>query len=531
MVEVSRKNSSKRTGAKLADAAGFRFLRGLIGACALVSCVQDRYVPAETPDFEDEVAPILAASCVSCHGDMNAAGGWSATSFLGAIGCPAPSIAPATLPANSSAPILVALATAPHAGLLSASEEAILSQWVAGGTPEFRSGVHDPGIANPRSSAFHGTALRSAHWGPMLDPQSPEACGRCHEGAPTTPAGVTSPAPGATPCTSCHTQPGGALSCSTCHGSGSVAYPPRDPCFFPQDAPNGGAHAVHVQPSPDMAGGLACSTCHPVPGNPVIGGFHGDGQVEIVFDTAVVGSEASYDRDTKTCAVGCHDRGGARPRPQWTDTTPVGCGDCHGSPPSGHFSGPCSNCHAEANATGTALTGGPLHLNGKVDLGNGSGQCGACHGSGDSAWPSTAAHPAHQNPTLTTPLDCANCHVVPSTILDPVHLDGTVHVTFAELAVARGSSPTWNGATCAGVACHGANLADPPATPAWSDSTMAQAVCGACHGVPPTNHTPSTDCDRSDCHGSEVAVDANGAPSITAAGRALHIDGIIESAR
>jgi predicted CxxxxCH...CXXCH cytochrome family protein len=180
---------------------------------------------------------------------------------------------------------------------------------------------------------------------------------------------------------------------------------------------------------------------------------------------------------------------------------------------------------------GTALTGGSLHLNGRVDLGNGSGQCGACHGTGDSPWPMTAAHPAHQNATLTVPLDCTNCHVVPSTILDPAHLDGTAHVTFSGLAVARGSTPTWDGARCADVACHGANLPDPAAIPAWNDTSGGQAACGACHGIPPSAHTPSTDCNRADCHGSEVTLDVHGAPSITTAGKTLHIDGTIESAR
>ncbi len=505
----------------------------LVGGAALLgACTQDRPSLPQAPVYDTDVAtPILARYCVSCHGSAAPAAGWSATSYLSAIACVEPSGAPATLPANDSAPVLTALDAPPHIGLLSASERSVLTGWVAAHTPAFADGVHDPGIADPRSSAFHGTTLRAVRWRPMLDPDDPGACGRCHEGAPATPSGVTSFAPGAPACTSCHDQPGGALACGTCHGSGERAYPPRDPCFFPGDAINAGAHAAHVQPSAALATGVACSTCHPVPGDPVIGGFHGDGTVEIIFDPKIVVGEASYDRSTQTCAVYCHDQGGARPRPVWAETTPMTCGDCHGSPPADHFPGPCSNCHAEANATGTSLTGGPLHLNGKVDLGNGSGQCGACHGSGDSPWPSTGAHAAHQDPTLTVPLDCASCHVVPSTVLDPVHLDGTVHVTFSGLALARGSLPVWDGTSCAEVACHGAHLADPAAVPAWNDSSGAQAKCGACHGVPPTQHTASMDCDRADCHGSEVVLDANGAPSIAPAGLSLHVDGVIESAR
>ena len=364
----------------------------------------------------------------------------------------------------------------------------------------------------------------------MLDADDAGACGRCHEGAPARPAGVTEPAPGAPSCTSCHNQPGGVLACSTCHGSGSRDYPPRDPCFFPGDV--AGAHAAHVEPSPIRSAGLSCSTCHPMPGPSVIGGLHGNGTVDVAFDPAVVPGAASYDPSTGACSVSCHNQGGSRPRITWTAaSTAIGCGDCHASPPSGHFPGPCTNCHAEANATGTALTGGPLHMNGKVDLGDGSGKCGACHGTGDSPWPSTAAHPAHESPTLTVSLACSSCHVVPAAILDPGHLDGTVTVAFSGLANARGAAPSWDGSRCTNVACHGANLADPAAVPAWTDRSGAQSKCGACHGIPPTEHTPSTSCNRSDCHGSEVMLDGNGDPLISASGKALHVDGIIESAR
>jgi len=505
----------------------------ITGLWLLTSCAQDRSTASQPPAFDPDVAPILQAHCASCHGDENPAAGWSATTFLGAIACVEPSGAPATLPASTVAPIVLALDTSPHQGLLSASQRSTLVAWVSGGAPDVENGVHEPGIADPRSGVFHGTTLRASRWAPMLNADDPNACGRCHVGAPSgSPTGVTSPASGAPACTSCHDQPGGALACSTCHGSGTVAYPPRDSCFFPGDEANAGAHAAHVRPSGASRTGVACSTCHPVPGDPVIGGYHGDGTVEIMFDPQVVAGEASYDRSTRTCAVNCHDQGGHRPRPAWSETTPMACGDCHGSPPLGHYAGACNACHAEANATGTALSGGPLHLDGKVDLGNGSGLCGACHGSGSSAWPSTGAHAAHQNQSLTVPLDCANCHVVPGTVLDPVHLDGTVHVTFSELATARSSFPVWDGVRCAGVACHGANLADPSAAPAWSDTSGAQSRCGACHGIPPTAHTPSTDCNRGDCHGSEVSLSADGGlPSITATGLALHIDGIIESAR
>ncbi|MGO9837737.1 MAG: CxxxxCH/CxxCH domain c-type cytochrome [Polyangiaceae bacterium] len=493
-------------------------------------CSQDRATAPAAPVYDADVAPILQAHCVQCHGDTSPAAGWSATSYLGAIACVTPSNAPATLPPDDRAPILSALDIDPHRGLVDASERATLVSWVGGGTPAYQASVHDPSIVDPRSPGFHGAILRASRWSQMLSPDDPNACGRCHDGTFSRPAGVTEAAPGAPSCTSCHDQPGGVLACPTCHGSGDKVYPPRDPCFFPGDV--GGAHAVHVESSPERTGGVPCSTCHPVPGTPVISGLHGDGVVEVTFDSTLVPGTPTYNPTTGACAVYCHAQGGAKPNVTWTEAPfPVGCGDCHGSPPAGHYVGPCTGCHAEANATGTALSGGPLHLNGKIDLGDGSGLCGACHGSGSSPWPSTGAHSGHQNPTLTVPLDCANCHVVPSTILDPVHLDGTVHVTFSELATARGSSPVWDGARCTNVACHGANLADPAAVPAWNDTSGMQAACGACHGIPPSQHTASTSCDRSDCHGGEITLDESGAPHISASGKVLHVDGVIESAR
>jgi predicted CxxxxCH...CXXCH cytochrome family protein len=502
----------------------------LFGGTSLgVGCAQDRSAPADPPVFDRDVASILAPACGSCHGGDAPAAGWRVATYLDTIGCVAPSGSPATAPPDSRAPILAALDVPPHVGLLTSDPRDVVARWVSADAPAFRPTVHPPGIVDPRSPDWHGSLLRAARWAPMLDADNPSACGRCHEGTPSRPAGTPSAPPEIPSCTSCHDQPGGVLACSTCHGDGTHAYPPRDPCFFPGDSAQPDAHAAHVGPSAARPTGLPCGTCHPMPGPGVIDGLHGNGSVEIVFDPGIVVGAASYDRTARRCAVSCHDRGGARPRPAWSDLGPLGCSDCHGAPPAGHFPGACNRCHAEANADGTALSGGPLHLNGTVDLGDGSGKCGACHGTGDDPWPREGAHPAHENPTLTTPIACESCHVVPSTVVDAVHLGGPARVTFSGLAGARGATPSWNGATCSEVACHGANLVDPPAvTPAWADRSGAAAQCGACHGIPPSQHTASTSCDRSTCHGSEVARTAQGTPLITAQGRTLHVNGVID---
>jgi predicted CxxxxCH...CXXCH cytochrome family protein len=499
---------------------------GVLGLAALAAaCTRDREAPAAPPTYDSDVASVLTARCTACHSRAAPAAGWSATSFLGAVACVMPSGAPATLPADATAPLLRALDAPPHQGLVSAREGALLVAWIAAGTPAFDGTVHAPSVVDPRAVEWHGAVLRARRWFPALDGNASDACGRCHDGAPRPP-GVTLPAPGAASCTSCHDGAQGFLACSTCHGNGARAYPPRDPCFFPGDSARAGSHAAHVEPS---GAGLSCATCHPMPGPGVIGGTHGNGSVEVIFDPTAVRPEASYDRTTGVCAVSCHDQGGARARPRWNETVPMSCGDCHGSPPARHYPGACTTCHREANADGTALTPGPLHMNGKVDLGDGSGTCGACHGAGDDPWPRTAAHPRHETQAITTPIECTNCHVVPDSVLAPGHLDGVVRIAFSGRALARGALPAYDGSSCRDVACHGANLREPPAVvPSWMDTSGAASACGACHGAPPVNHTASTSCDRSTCHGTEVSRSVQGVLGITPSGENLHINGVVD---
>ena len=489
------------------------------------ACAVDRADPP-APTWTD-VRPVLQEKCAGCHSGNAPAGGWRVDGYIDAIACVQPSGGPAVLPANDAAPVLAALSSAPHVGLVDDGTRAQIASWVASGAPAFANDVHAPSIVDPRSPAFHGTTLRSAKWRPMLDASDPNACGRCHDGTLSRPNGVTSPAPNAPACTSCHDQPGGVLACGTCHGTKDHAYPPRDPCFFSADPP-AGPHAAHVQATGLHSAGFDCSTCHesPSPDNP-IAGTHGDGAVEIHFDASRVAPEASWDPASKACAVACHDRGGKNPRPTWTDVSAPSCNDCHAAPPANHFAGSCNTCHAEANADGTALAGGPMHANGKVDLGNGNGTCGACHGSGSSPWPTDATHQAHANPKIAAPVACESCHAVPSSVEAPGHLQTPVKIVFSGHALDRGAQPTWDGTTCKNVACHGANLDfQAGASPAWKDTSGASAACGACHGIPPPNHTSATDCSRSICHGDEISPLPN--LGITSSGRALHIDGLVE---
>jgi predicted CxxxxCH...CXXCH cytochrome family protein len=381
---------------------------------------------------------------------------------------------------------------------------------------EASAGVHDASFRAPRGDGSHGAFLRAERWAPMVDASRDDACGRCHDGTPARPEGITIAAPGATSCTGCHTDPGGVLACNTCHGGGDPGAPGAPAC---------GAHAAHIAA---LAPGAACTTCHPAPGDGVIGGLHGDGHVEIVFDPARVAPEASYDRATGACAVSCHDRGGARPRPRWTEAGPMRCNDCHGAPPAQHPPGPCTTCHREANAAGTALVRGPLHMNGRLDLGAGGARCGACHGDADDPAPATDAHGAHASPSTTTPIACTACHAVPASLHAPGHMNGVVEIAFTDRAVARDARPTWDGTSCAEVACHGARLAAPATrVPGWRDTSGASRACDGCHGAPPAQHTTSMSCERATCHGGEVTRGAG--LGISETGKPRHIDGVVDS--
>jgi predicted CxxxxCH...CXXCH cytochrome family protein len=498
-------------------------------AIALASCSKVRPSEQELPTYKTEVRQILEKRCSECHGDSSSSGNFRVTSYVSTISCLQDDQRPATLPSDTSAPILAVLNDDLHRDLVNAEERGVLVAWVRAGSPAFVESIHPPGIINPRSAEFHGKTLREQRYRPMVDPNDPQACSRCHDGLSAKPAGVVLPAPGATSCQSCHQKPEGVLACPTCHGAGETSFPPSKSCFFPERNKRSGAHAAHVQNSANLGTGLPCSTCHPAPGDNTLSGTHANGVVEVQFDTANFGPEASYDRNTGVCSVSCHHRGGNAQYPTWGEVKTQNCSSCHQSPPAEHYPGnSCTTCHQQANAQGTALENSGLHLNGHVDLGDGSGKCGACHGAGDSPWPTTGAHPAHEDPSIASPITCETCHPARPEIFTPGHLDGQVQVELKLGALDRDSKAAWDGARCTNVACHGAGLNGTPlVTLTWNDSSGTPKNCGACHGLPPTQHTTSTSCERSDCHGKEVLRTGTNL-AISESGKALHINGIID---
>jgi predicted CxxxxCH...CXXCH cytochrome family protein len=500
-------------------------------ALLLCACAQARTHAPPTPVYANEIARLLEQRCGQCHGEDDAGDGFRVSTYLDTLGCPRSSPhTSAAAKTKTGTPLLDVLERPDHARLLDAGEKARLRAWIAADAPLREHTVHAPGILNPHSDDWHGRLAARDHYGPITSAKHPDVCGRCHDGAPVKPKGVTHPAPGATACSTCHQRPEAVLACGTCHGDGAArAYPPRDRCLFPASKPD--AHRAHVESTRLSATALSCTTCHPA-ADATLRGTHADGKLEVVFDAALAGTDAHYDPVTGVCAVRCHNQGGARAMPTFKQPGPLGCGDCHGAPPREHYAGTCDRCHASANADGTALRSPATHMNGEIDLGNGSGDCAACHGKDGDPMPPTPSHILHRTTLLTAPIDCSECHVVPKVVSSAGHLDvgpsTPADVVFGARARARGQQPSYEAGTCKQVACHGAGLADRIERALRWDAPAAN-TCVGCHGLPPSKDHPKDDgCASLICHGAEITAGTPD-PAITQTGRALHIDGQIET--
>jgi len=474
------------------------------------------------------VQPLLARACVRCHGEAPAAG-YRVDSYYAAIGCGA-SGAPVTKPADARAPLLAVLGRADHAGLLTEAESALLARWVRDGAERDPGTVHEVGILDPRSDAWHGKLAAVDGWSPLRDAEAPAVCGRCHDGSPVRPEGVQFGITSAPACTTCHESPAGVLDCTTCHGAPGRAYPPRDACYVATSGPD--LHGAHVMRACRIrATPLACGACHPAPGEPLLSAAHANGTLDLALDPALAGEGARFDAARGTCLVACHARGGTHPEPVWTEPRALDCNGCHLSPPADHYPGACASCHREMGATADSLRPGPLHLDGEVELGSGTGTCGACHGDGVAPWPGDALHTRHRTTALTTPLACESCHVVPATVIAPGHLDGQVTVLLSGRAQGAGAAPRYEASEgrCDHVACHRAGLRVPSPSPRWREDALgASGRCEGCHRAPPPPpHVQMPTCAGGLCHGAEVSAGSD-ALGITEAGRALHLDGDLD---
>jgi len=169
----------------------------------------------------------------------------------------------------------------------------------------------------------------------------------------------------------------------------------------------------------------------------------------------------------------------------------------------------CASCH------GADFSGGTAKLSCLTCHRQGPTACTTCHRDG----PTSKAHQIHAG----NHVPCAECHTVPARWDDDGHIlhggvaiTGPAKVTFGALAATthtaadRAGAPSWDGATCSNVYCHGDALhaAGGAATrPRWD--APATGGCDRCHASPPPSHA-SADCAT--CHPAS----------------AQHVDGIVQ---
>ncbi len=234
---------------------------------------------------------------------------------------------------------------------------------------------HPAGWLDVTSADFHGTPAAS----------NPIACRQCHAVAP--PATVS-----AVTCTKCHVNAGAgdwSMSCTSCHGSGEEAAPPRDLSGNTASTFLGvGAHQSHVLGTHRFAEPLDCTSCHAKP-SAISSAGHLDGTVQVTGytgsdpDLAAAVTAPGWSRASASCATSyCHGSaaglgGGAVPSPSWTrvDGSQVFCGSCHGLPPTGHPAlaagsdvRTCGACHpGSVKDDGSIDVAAGKHLNGRRD--------------------------------------------------------------------------------------------------------------------------------------------------------------------
>jgi predicted CxxxxCH...CXXCH cytochrome family protein len=368
--------------------------------------------------------------------------------------------------------------------------------------------VHPAGILVPESPDFHGKELKNLNW-------DFATCASCHGSDFSGGSAKVS-------CLKCHAD--GPTACTTCHGSG----------------PTTNAHLVHRQVAK-----LDCSECHVVPahwndeGHILAGGVAITTPAKVTFGARAGLTIDPGDRsgpptfeNGKCSNVYCHGdalhaTGGTAREPRWDDPTPSGgCTGCHGKPPTGHARSDCATCHVVP----TQVTD-PGHIDGVVQVGRVPG-CSGCHGDATSPAPPTdlqgntqisaigvGAHRAHLTvPSgLRGPIPCATCHVVPTQVDDPGHIDS---LDPAEVTVNVGWDRT---SQSCNNNCHSA------ARPVWT--LKGGAFCGSCHGIPPSGgpHTTTmtlTSCVT--CHSQTVDAFGNILPPAVPGGATKHMNGVVD---
>lgn len=195
------------------------------------------------------------------------------------------------------------------------------------------------------------------------------------------------------------------------------------------------------------------------------------------------------------------------------------CTECHGNNYAGGVASPsCNKCHTNP--------GGPE-------------ACNTCHGNfnnpnliappvdrnrnTDVTLASVGAHSSHLiNLKIGSVVKCSDCHVVPTALNSPGHIDATskaevvLTAKYSDYQVSAGVYDPGT-AKCSNTYCHG-NFSFSKATsqwsfaytadkivgenfqPTWNKVDGSQSACGTCHGLPPQGHMEAELKGCGNCH-------------------------------
>jgi predicted CxxxxCH...CXXCH cytochrome family protein len=331
--------------------------------------------------------------------------------------------------------------------------------------------------------------------------------------------------------------------CTTCHGSPvrpgdalTRSAPPFDLAGETATSRRGvGAHLIHLREG-DLTAPIACQECHRVPEATDTPGHADDAlPAEVTFGprSQLADHAPRYNPSAVSCAdTHCH--GGRTIAWSPSGEGEPRCARCHGDPPAAPHpdEARCHLCHGEVVDEQRRIVARDLHIDGVVQV---QARCDACHGRPEDGAPppdlsgntsrsavGVGAHLVHlDGGSMSRPLACGECHLVPETVGDAGHIDsGAAEVLLTGVAGAQDRAPLYdpNQRRCVDSWCHGpsdANLA----SPRWTDATSL--TCSGCHGDPPAApHPQIADCAL--CH----------APVAGASGEIaspeLHVDGVVQ---
>jgi hypothetical protein len=412
--------------------------------------------------------------------------------------------------------------------------------------------VHAAGTAFCTRSGCHDPSLTIEHYKYLDNVGAPLTCATCHSSGDSAVLGVV--ASGVSDCTGCHklantTHPGTVsvhalpeldcaqvgchggvgvdlaslhsgttLGCATCHRTGvfATATCTQVGCHDTDPHVNLGLAVSHTSTET-----ITCtaSDCHPAnviaihtaPGGPGCLACHAPTQTRTLVCATVgchPGGEsaahqpglAPHDVSVSTCVSGsCHS---SKDASVIHATAPAVCKTCHGGP--GDPTAVCLTCHVGANAPAHSTIGDSHTATGGVCVNpqchvtdvslihaTSNSSCQACHA--DIKTASTNCSACHDTDPLVFHKHTATKHATPvgiSCIADGCH--------FGDVAAIHAKAPKGCGT------CHDPNVV---ATTTCTDSACHGDVFATIHAKGDAPHTPAVpnaDCQRADCHSTNL---------------------------